>query len=96
MKAYGLPKKAKILQKKPDNLTSNDKISSIINSDDEDNFSSQPYTSRQSILITTNPFMHLSKLQIPVVMAKTIVQVGKNKKYPDVSFFYANRDNKKK
>lgn len=87
MKAYGLPKKAKILQKKPDNLTSNDKISSIINSDDEDNFSSQLYTSRQSILITTNPFMHLPKLQIPVSMAKTIVQVGKNKKYPDVSFF---------
>lgn len=96
LKAYVLRKKAKVLQKKVDNLAFNDKTSSIVNSDNKDNFSSQLYIFGQFTLAITNRLTHLLKLQTPVSMAKTIVQLGKNKKYPDISFFYGNGDDKEK
>ena len=97
--AYGLREKAKVLQEKLDNLASNDKASDpdpIVDSDDEDSFSFRPYTSRRSTPATTNRFTHLHKPQMPVSMAGTTVQVGNNKKYPDVPLFYGNEDDKEK
>lgn len=63
---------------------------------DEDNLISQPHTSRWSTPATTNRFTPLPKSQTSASMAGTTVQVGNNKKYPDVPLFYGNGINREK
>ena len=97
--AYGLREKAKVLQDKLDNLASNDKTPDhnlVIDSDDEDNSPSQPQSSRRPTPVATNRFTPASKSQTPFSTAGTTIEVGKNKKYPDVPLFYGNGDDREK
>lgn len=50
----------------------------------------------QPIFVATNYFILVFKSQTPFSIAKTIIEVENNKKYLNVSFFYNNKDNKKK
>lgn len=91
--------KEKVLQDKLDNLALNDKTPDhnfIIDSDDEDNFPSQPNSSRRPTPVATNCFTPSSKSQTPFSTAGTTIEVGKNKKYPDVPLFYGNGDDREK
>ncbi|MCJ1347622.1 hypothetical protein MMC31_005850 [Peltigera leucophlebia] len=69
---------------------------SIVDSDDEDSSQSQPHTSWQSTPATTNRFIPPSKSRTPASTIGTTVQVGNNKKYPDVPHFYGNGDDREK
>ena len=97
--AYELHEKAKVLQVKLDNLAHNDKTPDhdpIVDSDDEDSSQSQPHTSRRSTSATTNRFISPLKSRTPASTIGTTVQVGNNKKYPDVPHFYGNGDDREK
>lgn len=99
LKAYKLCKKAKVLQKKFNNLNFNNKafdLNPIVDSNDEYNFSSRSYISGQFTSATSNQFIHLPKLQMPVNIVETTVQVRNHKKYLDDHLFYGNRDDKEK
>ena len=97
--AYELREKAKGLQDKLDNLASHDKTPDhnlIIDSDDEDHSLSQPKFSRQATPVGTNRFIPASKSQTPFSTTGSMIEVGKNKKYPDVPLFYGNGDDREK
>lgn len=97
--AYELREKAKALQDKLDDLTSNDKIPDhnlVIDSDVEDNSPSQPQSSPRPTPVATNRFTSASKSQTSFSTAGSTIEVGKNKKCPDVPLFYGNGDNREK
>ena len=89
----------KILQNKFDNLASNNKISNhkfIINSDNEDNLTSQPQSFWQPTFIATNRFIPVFKFQTFFSTIETTIKVRKNKKYPNIPLFYGNAEDREK
>lgn len=90
---YELREKTKVLQEKLDSLASDH--DHVIDSDEKENFLPHSHTSR-STLATTNRQIRFSKSQTAASTAGTTVQVGTNKKYPDVPTFYGNADDREK
>lgn len=90
--AYELRKKTKVLQDKLNNLASNNKAPDhklIIDSDDEDNSSSQPQSSRRPTPVATDRFTPASKSQTPFSTSGATIEVGKKQEVPQcISFLW--------
>lgn len=92
-------KKEKTLQDKLDNLAFNNKTANhnlVIDLDNKDNAPSQWQSSWQSIFVAMNCFTSTFKSQTTFSMAGTIIEVRKNKKFPNISLFYGNVDDREK
>ncbi len=99
LEVYELRKKTKVLQDKLDNLTSNNQASDhnlMIDSNDKDNCASQQQFSQRLTIVASNHFIPASKSQTPVSTTRTTIEIGKNKKYPNIPLFYGNRDDKER
>ena len=89
----------KVFQNKLDKLASNNKAPDhklIIDSNNKDNLTSQPQSSRQPTFIAINRFISTSKSQTLFSTMGTTIKFGKNKKYPDVPLLYGNAEDRKK